>query len=81
VATGPGRPISPGSIRHPSLDNTKLAAVERYFRIFSGPRKAPLLVWSLCSKAIDPFGQFFKVAPRAPRRAAAHLSQRSRLPG
>ena len=42
------------------LDDSKSAAVERYFRMYSGECRQPLLVWSLWGKAFNRLGQVYK---------------------
>ena len=43
--------------------SAQAAPVERYFRMYSGPARTPLLVWTLWGKAVDPRGRFVK-APK-----------------
>ena len=42
------------------LDDSKSAAVERYYRMYSGECRRPLLVWSLWGKAFNRLGQVYK---------------------
>ena len=47
-------------LRH-ILDDSKHTAVERYYRLFSGPSRQPLLVWALWGKGFVQQGRYFKV--------------------
>jgi hypothetical protein len=60
------------------LDDSKSATVERYYRMFSGPSRQPILLWTLWGKGFINEGTTFKVRSGAPsrvqhpRRRAAH---------
>jgi hypothetical protein len=45
------------------LDDSKSASVERYFRMFSGPARTPLLVWTMWGKGYNQLGQLIKASP------------------
>lgn len=57
-----------------ALDDSKAAPVERYFRMYSGPARTPLLVWTLWGKSLDQSGQFFKVIFKEAREAGRSMS-------
>ena len=43
------------------LDDSEHTAVERYYRLFSGPSRKPVLVWALWGKGFVQEGRYFKV--------------------
>uniref|UniRef100_A0A7S0MKV2 Zn(2)-C6 fungal-type domain-containing protein n=1 Tax=Cryptomonas curvata TaxID=233186 RepID=A0A7S0MKV2_9CRYP len=61
------------------LDDSKSAAVERYYRMYSGAERQPILVWTLWGKAVNSIGQVFKASPPSLHVEAASSAPPPRL--